>query len=160
MGDDDYGLAELVPEAEEKFVELGLGDAVEIAGRLVREEDCRVVDEGSCYGDPLLFSAGKFRRLVPGALFQSEGVEEFQGFCRSFFLASAGNQGRNHYVFEGSEFRKKVVELEDEADSPVAEMAYFLAVEVQDIGSVNGQGAEVRCGQGAENLEQCGLAGS
>ena len=47
MSHDDNGLPQSFPEFEEQPVNLSLGRAVEVAGRLVRKEDCRVVYQRS-----------------------------------------------------------------------------------------------------------------
>ena len=58
VGDDDEGLAEAVAEVEEEAVEFLLIVGVEGAGRLVGQDDGRVVDEGAGYGDTLLLATG------------------------------------------------------------------------------------------------------
>ncbi len=57
MGDYDYRLARTVAELEEELVQVGLGGAVEVAGRFVGKEDCRAVDQGSGDGHALLLAA-------------------------------------------------------------------------------------------------------
>ena len=52
------------------------------------------------------------------------------------------------------------MELEDKADFPVAETGQVVSVEGQDIGPVYRQRSAVRRGQGAQNLQQGGLAGT
>ena len=67
MGDEDHGDAACVQLLEQCDDLLG-GTAVERAGRLVGEEDMRVVDERARDRHALLLAAGQLRRLVPGAL--------------------------------------------------------------------------------------------
>ena len=63
MGDDDHGDAGLVQLLEQGDDLLG-GAAVERAGRLVGEQDMRVVDQRAGDGHALLLSAGKLGRLM------------------------------------------------------------------------------------------------
>ena len=54
MSHDDEGLAVLVAEGEEQSVELFLGLGVKISGRLVGENDGRIIYQGAGDGDSLL----------------------------------------------------------------------------------------------------------
>ena len=59
MRDDDEGSAagpiEFSKEREERVAGMG----VEVAGRLVRKDEIRLLEERARDGDPLLFAAGK-----------------------------------------------------------------------------------------------------
>ena len=68
MGDDDKGLPHLVPQIKEKSMQFFLIMAVERTAWLVGKDYIGLVDEGSCYGNALLLSSGKFVRLVRGAV--------------------------------------------------------------------------------------------
>lgn len=121
VGDDDKSLSEFVAEAEEQAVEFRAGVSIKVAGGFVGKDDLRGVDEGAGDGDPLLFASGEFGGFVAGAGLESQEVKQGAGFALGFFAAVAFEPGRDAYIFEGGEFRQKMVELENEADVPVAE---------------------------------------
>ena len=64
VGDNDKGLAEAVAEVEEEVVQLLLVLGVEGAGRLVGQDDSRVVDEGAGNGYALLLAARELGGFV------------------------------------------------------------------------------------------------
>ncbi len=61
MGDEHNGDAALFIELAEQFHHFVAPRGVEIAGRLVGEDDGRIGDEGTRDGDALLLTAGKLR---------------------------------------------------------------------------------------------------
>ena len=67
MGDDDHGDAGVV-QLLEQFDDFLGGTAVERAGRLVGEDDMRVVDERARDRHALLLPARQLRRLVVFAM--------------------------------------------------------------------------------------------
>ena len=69
------GGVELAEEAED----VGADVAVEVAGRLVGEDERRVGDERPGDGDPLLLAAGQLGRLVVEAVAQPEPLEGGRG---------------------------------------------------------------------------------
>src|SRR5205814_7816558 len=60
--DHDDGFVKILIEAFEDFEHLGGRVAVEIAGRLVGEQQGRVADDGACDGDALFLSTRKLFR--------------------------------------------------------------------------------------------------
>ncbi len=64
VGYEDNSLPETFAKAEEQFVDFLFGCGVEIAGRLVREQHCRLVDKGTGDGGSLLFSTGELGRFM------------------------------------------------------------------------------------------------
>ena len=57
MSHDDNGLPQSFPQFEEQTVDIGLGCAVEVTSRFIREEYCGVVDEGAGDGNSLSLTA-------------------------------------------------------------------------------------------------------
>ncbi len=76
VGDHDDRLAELVDRAAQQPQDLGRGLGVEVAGRLVGEDDRRARGERARHGDALLLAAGELARA--GASSRSRGRR-----CRS-----------------------------------------------------------------------------
>ncbi len=60
------------------------GAAVEIAGRLVGEDDFRIVDQSARDRDALLLAAGKLARMMIFAAGKADGSEHFLGFLAQF----------------------------------------------------------------------------
>ena len=66
VGDDDHRLPALPVEAPEEGHDLGRSGRVEVAGRLVGQQQRRLVHEGSRERDPLLLAARELHRPVAG----------------------------------------------------------------------------------------------
>ena len=67
VGRDQPGETAVADEVKERGEHALAGRVIEIAGRLVAEQDLGVVGERADDCDPLLLAAGKPRRPVPGA---------------------------------------------------------------------------------------------
>ena len=160
VGDDDEGLVELLPQVEEKLVEFLLVLAVERTTGFVGKDDGRAVHQRSRYGDALFFAAGKFGRLVRGAVAEVHESEQFLGACFGFFVAFSGDESGNHDVFEGREFGQQLMELEHETDVAVAEVAELLARERCHVGSIDSEATAVGSVECADDLQQRGFSGS
>ncbi len=66
MGHDDQGLA-LFIEIVKELQDLGAGGGIQIPGRLVRQEDQRVIHQSAGDGHALLLAAGELGGLVIAA---------------------------------------------------------------------------------------------
>ena len=75
-------------------------------------------------------------------------------------LRGAGDVGRNHDVLDGRELRQQLVELEDEAHVAVAEVGELLLRERGGVDAVDTYRTAVGTVEGADNLQQGGLAGA
>ena len=90
---------------------------VEVAGRLVGDEDGRVGDDGARDGDALLLAAGELPRVVVHAVVEADDVAAPSRRARAArFFESLREQQRQLDVLERGEHRDQVVHLEDEAD--------------------------------------------
>jgi hypothetical protein len=87
---------------------------IQIPGRLVGENDRRVVGECSRDRDPLLLPSGKLRWIVMGSIGQTDLFDELTSAHAG--TATAGDLHRNLDVLEGSERGHEVEELEHEPD--------------------------------------------
>src|SRR5215472_11865296 len=68
MGDEDQSLASFTTCTRQQLGDLSCVLIVEVADRLVGENERGIVDEGPGNGDALLLAAAQFRRPVPGAI--------------------------------------------------------------------------------------------
>ena len=75
MGDDDNGNATLAIERLQRLHDLMRVPGIEIAGRLVRKQQDRIVDQGARDGDALLLAAGQLPGRVALPVGQAEQLE-------------------------------------------------------------------------------------
>src|SRR6185312_6235693 len=102
--------------------------AIQIAGRLVREDTSRLSNQRTRDRRALTLPSRKFPRCM------RQPVAEaylFQYVCRvfiSFAIAHAPDEQRHRYVFQGTEFRQQVMKLINESERPVTQPAPFFLV--------------------------------
>jgi hypothetical protein len=94
----------------------------------------RIVDQGARNADALLFSAGKLRRQMIGAVAKPN---TFQGSQRFLLVRHAMEVLRQHYVFERREIRNEVELLKDEADLFRAEAVQLRRRHIRDVRPVD-----------------------
>ncbi len=68
----------LVIDVTEKAEKLGCEIGIQIAGRLVGQDQSRLVRQGAGYGDPLLFAAGEGVRQGRLPMLQPESFEHLE----------------------------------------------------------------------------------
>ena len=117
MGDDDNGAAIVTCEVHQDPLYVGAGDSIEIAGRLIGQDQQWVIGERAGDRNPLALSTRKLPRKLPCFARETETVEQL-GRARSNFrlLQAAQPLHRQHHVFQSREFRQQKMELEDETD--------------------------------------------
>src|SRR5215510_6059204 len=79
MGDEDQSPASFAARSREKRADLTCVLIVEVADRLVGEDERGIVDECPGNRDALLLAATQFRRPVPGAIAKTDRVEQLPG---------------------------------------------------------------------------------
>ena len=90
MGDHDDGLAVLAIECLEERKDFVTGFPVEIARRLIAEEDGGVGDDGAGDADALLFATRQLTWMVSGSVGKADDLQ-----CDGDMLTSLGfGQGR------------------------------------------------------------------
>ena len=112
--------------------DLGAGVAVEVAGRLVGEDERRLGDERAGDRDALLLAARQLGRLVVEPVAEAEPLERGRARRGALAPADALVEQRRRDVVERRRPRQQVVRLEDEADRPAAEPRQAVVVEVRD----------------------------
>ena len=96
------------------------GDAVELAGRLVGEQQLRVVRQRGGDRGPLLLAARHLVGLAIRAVPHAEYAEQLVGPAPALTASGPGEAHRQHDVLPGGQVRKQVARglLPDEADDP------------------------------------------
>ena len=122
MGHEHHRDAPLAVELLEGLHDLAAGAGVEVAGRLVGQQQLRLADQRPGDGDPLLLTAGELRGLVPHAVAEPDGVERGRGPFAALALrerrgrAAAAPRCRSPVVRD-----EQLEGLEDEPDRLVAQ---------------------------------------
>src|SRR3954454_6375890 len=154
--DHDDGLAELVDGAAQEVEHLTGGLRVEVAGRLVGEDDGGLARERAGHRDALLLAARELGRPVGEAVAQADGVDELVEPLRVRPLA--GDRQRQHDVLARVEDRQEVERLEDEADALAAQLGEPAVVERGDLDAVQDDRPGGRAVEAGEDVHQRRLA--
>ena len=118
MGDDHQRRVRRLPPREQKVDDGAAGDGVEIAGRLVGEDDCRPWRHGTGNGDTLLLAAGELRRIMIDAMAKADGAKLFARLYEG--VGMAGQLERDGDIFERGHGGQQMEGLEHDADPPAA----------------------------------------
>src|SRR6185436_8361290 len=117
-------------ELVEQRHDLGRGCRVEVAGRLVGEEDRRVVDQGAGDRHALALAARQLVGIVVHAVAQAYPLEGAAGALPPHAARHAGVDERQLDVLQGIGAGQQVEGLEDEADLLVADRRELGVVQV------------------------------
>ena len=123
MGDEDDRLAALVARPPQGVEDLGAGRVVEVAGRLVGEQERRPGDERAGDGDALLLAGRQLVRLVALLAGQLDEVDDLADALGQLAARRvlAGDRERQRDVLGDVEERDQVERLEDVAGPLAAE---------------------------------------
>ena len=111
-------LAVLAVERLEQVEDLVAGLAIEIARRLVAEQQRRIGDDRARDADALLLAAGELPRIVIHRAREADDAQRHLHALAAVCLRQLRQQQRQLDVARGGQHRQQVVELEDEADVP------------------------------------------
>ncbi len=156
----DDGLALLLIQRLQQIEDLIARLAVEVAGRLVAQQQRRIGNDRARDADALLLTAGQLARLVLGAFAQSHQAQRCAGALATIRGRQRGQQQRQFDVALGGQHRQQVVHLEHEADvirAPAAELAV-----AHRVGALAGDfdRARGRPVEAADQVQQRRLAGA
>ena len=160
VGHHQDGLARLAVQRLEKVEHRIARLAVEVAGRLVAQQEQRIGDDGARDADPLFLAAGQFGRAVPGAVGKTDECQRRAGAAQPLGGRQVGQQQRQLDIALGGQHRQQVVGLEDEADvarAPAGEIGVAQPVDRQalDLDAARGRPVEA-----ADQVEERALARS
>ena len=98
---------------------------VEGRGRLVEQDEPRLVHERPADGDPLLLATGELARQVPGPVREPQLLEEPIGTLARGSSFAAAHLVDDQQVLACSQERHQVDRLEDEADLALPETGSY-----------------------------------
>jgi hypothetical protein len=146
-------------EAVEEVEDLGAGRRVEVAGRLVGEEDAGPRDQGPGDGHSLALASGQFRGAVIEPIGQADAIEQAPRPIKVAFLGIAlfDQRGKQH-IFKNRTLRQKVMFLEDEAHAAVAKPGEVAFRKLKRVGSIERHPSGSRRFKRAEDVQQGALS--
>ena len=116
--DDQHGLLRVVQLEEQRRDGVGrLG--VEVARRLVAQQQLRLSDQRARDGDALFLAAGQLRGPMTQAAAEPDAIEQRLRARRRLRVGRA-DQRRHQHVLEHRTLRQQRVILEDESDPAIA----------------------------------------
>ena len=120
MRDHDDGFAVLAVERLEQIQNFIARLAIQVARRLVAQQESRIGDDGAGDADPLLFAAGKGARIMLGAMGQANHRQGGLDMLGALGFGKVGEQqGQFHIPFRVQD-RHQVVKLKNKAHMPRA----------------------------------------
>jgi hypothetical protein len=160
VADDDDGRLFVLCQLPQQPHRLGTVRRIEVRGRLVREDESRVVGDRACDRDPLLLAA---RQLLDAELLACAETQRLEQHARALVGCAAVRAGKvegDLDVLAGVQRRHEVEVLEDESEGRRPERREFALVNGCDVDSRDQDLARGGPQQAAEHREQRGLAGS
>jgi prolyl-tRNA synthetase len=145
---------ELLQEVSDSFRRV----VVEVARRLVGEEDPRRVCDRSSDGDALSFSARELRWPMVGSPCEADAVEKAVSVAPAALDAYAGERECQLDVLHGGERLEEAEMLEDKTDDAPAELCEVVAGQRREIAATDDDLALLRALQAAEYGKQGRLA--
>ena len=138
--------------------DLAGGGGVEVAGRLVGEQDARAVDQRAGDRDALLLAAGEVAGDARGGVGEAEALEQLRRAAAGLAGRDAGQQRGQLDVVGDREVRDQVEELEHEADLAAAQARAAGLVGAGQVLALHAHLAAGRAVEAAEQVEQRRLA--
>src|SRR5436190_1312786 len=133
-------------------------DRVEVARRLVAQQQRVVAHQGAGDGDALLLAAGEPRRAERRAVGHADALQRRE---RTLLAAGAGRPAVDlgeHHVLDHRAVREQVEALEDEADPLGAQRRPLAVGQRLDVDALEQVGPRARAVEQAEDAEQRRLA--
>ena len=147
------GFVKLLEELQDD----GFVGLVEIAGGLVGKNEFRLIDQRASDGHALLLAAGKLRGKMRQAIAETHAAQGVGGLR---LVGGAMKILRQHHVFERAEIRDEMELLEHESDFFRAIAHQLRFGELREVGAVDDDTPRSERVQAAENVDQCGFAGT
>ena len=133
---------------------------IEVAGRLVREQNDRLAGDRARDSDALLLAARELRRQMLRAMRHADALEGFGHALPPFLGQHAAVGERQLHVLEHRQIADQVEALKDEPDFPVADTRAFPRLQLGDLAAVERIRPLCRRIEQPENRQQRRLAAS
>ena len=115
---------------------------------------------GRSHSHALLLATGELGRLVRGPVGEAQIIEQLGRPAVGFGTAAAGNECRQHDVFEGGKFGQELVKLENKADMTVAEGRELFLTQVKSRRAVEENLSGIGFFERPHDLQEGSLAGA
>jgi hypothetical protein len=112
----------------EEIEDLAAGLRIEVSGRLVGEEERRLVDECPRDGDALALTAGQLVRLMAHPILETDGDQRLFGQLAPLRTWNLRVDERQLHVLQRCGARQKIECLEDETDLLVAHSGQLVVI--------------------------------
>ena len=156
--DQQEGRAALGMQREEQVDHVPAGLAIEIAGRLVGQEQRWLRREGAGDGDTLLLAAGKLRRIMLHSVFQTDRFKSRGGNGER--IGAAGQLQRYGDILQRGHRRHEMKGLKDDADAVAAKPRQRIFAQRVEIGAGDRDAAAGHALEPAQHHHQRRFAGA
>src|SRR5665213_692588 len=155
----DHGDTRIIQRLEQPH-DLNAGARIEVASRLIREQQVRAVHERAGDGDALLLATGELARSVVEPRPQAHLLERLAGATMAIAQGyrRLTVEERQFDILHGRGTCQQIEALEYEADLAIAQLGELLAVEACDIHIIQQVAAGRRPIQASQNVHHGGLA--
>ena len=142
----------------EDLHDLNAGFCIQSTGRLVRQNDVRIVDQCPCDCHTLHLSAGHLTGLFGKLVAQPHIFQRFFGTLPAFCLGHTGQRQSQFHVLQHSLVGDQVITLEHEADRVISIGVPVAVFEILGGASVDNEVALGVLIQPADNVQHGSLA--
>ena len=122
MGNHDDRFSEFLIQPLEEIHDLLSRVSIQVSRGLVGEEECRIGDNGSRNGNPLLLTSGELAGIMLHPVLQADQTQSRLDVIVPLRLAQPGEQERQLHVFKSREHGNQVEGLKNKSDVVVAPM--------------------------------------
>ena len=158
MGHDDKDGLLFAVQVEQELPDLPSARAIEVAGRLIGEEQHWLQHQRPSDGDALPFPAGQLGGPMLQPLAEADALQQLARERLELGRVPLTDQCGNEDVFQHGALRQEVMVLKDETDVPVAVVGEAAFAEGERILAVEPHGAGSRPVERAEDVQQRALA--
>ena len=167
----DFGGSGVVSDHQKRHVELFVqsfeqienlirSDRVQVAGRLVSDDDFRMSNDGSCDAGSLLLTARHLTWVVVGPVKQIDGLQCDLNTFSTFAGRHRQQQQRQFDVLIGGENGDEIMGLEDVAHAGCPPVGQLCTRQIRNVDSVDHDAAAVRLVDAGDQVQQRGLSGA
>lgn len=141
-------------------MDLSGGVSVQVAGGFIGQQDVGFVHQGSANCYPLLFAARQLPGFVVCPRRQLEVIQQFGSPSKGCLSRLPLDQTGHGDIFEGSEFRKKMMKLKNKTQSGIPPGSQCCAAKGEYLRTGHGQRPFIGSVKGAEDMKQGAFPGA